>query len=183
MSRSQQLLFTQFDRLKVKDFGGSMLKGNPREARPISLRRPMHLVLRSSHAQGAQSFLKPARARIIRDLVARAAKTKGVKVYRFANSGNHLHLIVLPSSRAAFHAFIRTVSGLIARVTLDVERGRAQGKQFWDARPFTRILEWGRDYLHTCRYLAQNTLEALGFIPFQDRGLKKLRPRRKRGDG
>ncbi len=93
----------------------------------------------------------------------------GVKVYRFANSGNHLHLVILPRSRPAFQAFIRAVSGLIARITLKVERGRALGIRFWDARPFTRILAWGRDFRRTSDYLLRNTLEALGFIPYRPR--------------
>ncbi|MBL7714155.1 MAG: transposase [Bdellovibrionales bacterium] len=166
---AKQLLFPEFEKLKTKDFGGSLLKGNPRDARPISLKRPMHLVLRSSMAKGSLSFLVAKRSRIIRDLVHRSAKSQGVKIYRFANSGNHLHLIVLPQSRTAFLRFIRSVSGLIARVTLGAQRGNAKGLQFWDARPFTRILEWGKDYRRACAYLKQNILEALGFIPFQPR--------------
>lgn len=164
-----QLLFPQFEKLKVKDFGGSLVKGNPREARPISTKRPLHLVMRSSLARGERSFLRGKRARIIFDIVQKAARSHGVKIYRYANSGNHLHLIILPDSRRAYRAFVRTISGLIARVTLGVERGRPQDQQFWDARPFTRILEWGRDFQSTCAYLKQNVLEALGFIPVQPR--------------
>jgi len=169
MTSSKQFIFTGFEKLKVKDFGGSLNKGNPRDSRPISTKRPMHLVMRSTLARGEKSFLRPARAKHIKNLVQRLAQGNGVKVYRFANSGNHLHMIVLPKSRDGFNAFIRAISGLIARITLGVERGRALGLKFWDARPFTRILEWGKDYTHACRYLLQNTLEALGFIPYRSR--------------
>ncbi len=167
-----QYHFKSFDKEFKKDFGGSLLRGNAREARPISLKRPMHLVMRSSLARGELSFLHRNRSKKIETIVRRTASSKGVKVYRFANSGNHLHLIVLPSSRKDFNAFIRSVSGLIARITLGVERGSAKALRFWDARPFTRIIEWGRDYKRACKYVLQNTLEALGFIPYQKRGLR-----------
>jgi len=169
-----QLLFPEFERLKIKDFGGSLVKGNPREQRPISVKRPMHLVMRSSLAKGESSFLKTRYARQIRSMIDRSARATGIKIYRYANSGNHLHLIVMASSRTAFKRFIRTISGLIARLILGAERGKAMGIQFWDARPFTRILEWGRDYRQVCAYLLQNTLEAFGFIPYLPR--KKKRP-------
>jgi REP element-mobilizing transposase RayT len=167
MASSNQPFLSGFEKLKVTDFGGSSVKGNPREQRPIAIKRPMHLVLKSSLASGKNSFLKPRLRGRIQDVLQKAAQSKGVKIYRFANSGNHLHLIVLPKSRVAFLAFIRTISGLIARITLGVERGKALGMKFWDARPYSRILEWGRDYRRSCDYLLKNELEALGFIPYQ----------------
>src|SRR6476659_5055994 len=111
-----QLLFPELEKLKVKDFGGALVKGNPREARPISTKRPLHLVMRSSMAVGQRSFLLSNRARVIKELIHRVGKASGVKVYRYANSGNHLHLIVLPASRNAYMKFVRTISGLIARL-------------------------------------------------------------------
>jgi REP element-mobilizing transposase RayT len=178
----KQLFFPEFEKLKIKDFGGCLIKGNPREQRPISVKRPLHLVMRSSLARGERSFLNPRRSRTIRELIHRAAKKQGVKIYRFANSGNHLHFVLLPGSRAAFMRFIRSISGVIARVTLGVQRGKPLGLKFWDARPFTRVLEWGRDYHRTCDYLKQNILEALGFIPHQPRKSKYDRKKSKPPD-
>lgn len=185
MGMAKQFLFPGFEKLKEKDFGGSLLKGNAREARPVSIKRPMHLVMRSELAKGEHSFLcNTQRKNRIKALIDRAALAHGVKVYRYANGGNHLHLIVLPRSRVAFQRFIRTISGLIARLTLKVERGTALQssacasikanagikRKFWDARPFTRLLEWGRDYRQACAYVVQNTMEALGFFPYRPRG-------------
>ena len=45
----------------------------------------------------------------------------------------------------------------------------ASGLKFWDARPFTRIVEWGRDFKNFGFYILQNTLEATGFMPYQPR--------------
>jgi REP element-mobilizing transposase RayT len=170
-----------FGKLDEKEFGGSRLRGNPREQRPIAVKRPMHLVMRSTLARGERSFLRKQNARRIETLVRKLGKEKGVNVYRFANSGNHLHFVVLPSSRPAFRAYVRAVSGLIARISLGVERGTPKGLKFWDARPYTRIVEWGRDFKSVCDYVLQNTLEAIGFIAYQPRENRKERKTRKRG--
>jgi REP element-mobilizing transposase RayT len=168
-SRKQHYL-PGFKQLGVKEFGGSkLLKWNAREARPISIKRPMHLVMRSTLATGERSFLRAKRARKIETLVHNLGKECGVKVYRFANSGNHLHFIVLPSSREAFKKYVRAITGIIARLTLGVERGSAKGIKFWDAKPYTRIVEWGREFKSVCDYVLQNTLEAIGFLPYRPR--------------
>ena len=146
-----------------------MIRGNAREARPLSTKRPLHLVMRSSLAKGERSFLSPKRAKGVREVAYASAKAHGVKIYRFANSGNHLHFVVLPASLKAYFAFIRSLSGVLARLVLGAERGRPKGVKFWDALPFTRILEWGRDYRRTIDYLRQNVLEALGFVPYRAR--------------
>jgi REP element-mobilizing transposase RayT len=172
MSSKRQPHLPGFGKLSIKEFGGTSLKGNPREARPLSTKRPVHLVMRSSLAKGDRSLLKRGRSQEIEKLVRSLAKAKGVKLYRFANSGNHLHFLMLPSSRRAFQAYIRAISGVIARMSLGVERGRAKGIRFWDARPFTRIVEWGREFKTVSAYVIQNTLEAIGFIPYQTRKLK-----------
>jgi REP element-mobilizing transposase RayT len=178
MKREKQLGFEILEGKNVKHFGGSYLKNsNPKTPRPISIKKSMHLVMRSSYAKGEYSFLK--RAKKIQDIINTQGKAFGVKVYRQANGGNHLHLVILPRSRQAFNGFIRAISGLIARCVLDVERGRSffksDGKNpagFWDKRPFTRIIEWGREFKTVSTYLVQNTLEALGFIPYQPRKQK-----------
>lgn len=176
---ARQLTFSTFHKLKEKDFGGSLLRGNAREQRPISVKRPMHLVMRSSLATGTHSFRRTQNARRIEMAFRSMASKHSVKIYRYANSGNHLHLILLPKSRVAFRNFIRAITGLIARIVLKAERGKARTEadehvekstsRFWDARPFSRILEWGRDYQNVCWYLLQNTLEATGFMPYRPR--------------
>ena len=178
MKREKQLAFQLLEGKNAKYFGGAYLKNsNPKEKRPISTKRSMHLVMRSSKARANLSFLKHNRR--VHSIVATQAKAFGVKVYRFANASNHLHMIVLPISRKAFQGFVRAISGLIARVILGAERGSpkleaGEGRSwsFWDKRPFTRVVEWGRDFRTTTSYLLQNSLEALGFIPYQPREIR-----------
>lgn len=46
---------------------------------------------------------------------------------------------------------------------------KGKEQQFWQMRPFTRLLYWGRDFQTACQYVTQNTLEALGFIKYKPR--------------
>jgi hypothetical protein len=166
MKASQVALFQM--KVQKKHFGGAYLKNShAKTKRPITLKTPMHLVMRSELAKGPYSLLKFERR--VQKIIYDQGRKFGVKVYRLANAGNHLHLIILPRSRRAFLGFVRAISGLIARATLKVQRGSAKGLKFWDKRPFTRIVSWGREYRDVCDYLLQNTLEAMGFLPFRPR--------------
>lgn len=99
MRGSKQNYFPGFDGLGTKEFGGTKLRGNAREQRPIAVKRAMHLVLKSSLAVGDRSLLRQIRARRIEALVFRLGRENGVRVYRFANSGHHLHILLLAKSR------------------------------------------------------------------------------------
>lgn len=172
-NRSRQLGFEILDIKSIKHFGGAYLKNShAKTKRPLTTKRSLHLVMRSSLAKGANSFLNHDKK--IQQILSRQARRFGVKIYRMANAGNHLHMIILPQSRAAFNGFIRAISGLIARAVLGVEKGAAKKLQFWDKRPFTRIIEWGREFKSVSNYLMQNTLEALGFIAYQSRTQKLI---------
>ncbi len=173
MKHSKQLGFALLEQNNIKHFGGAHLTSNPKLKRPLSLKKTSHLVMRSLRATGRSSFHNYNNQ--ITAIIFRQAQLAGVKVYRFANGGNHLHLIILPRSRQAFNAFIRATSGLIARLVLGAEKGRAKSQQFWEKRPFTRIVEWGLDYKKACAYLMQNTLEALGFVGYTPRKRRSLR--------
>jgi hypothetical protein len=163
----------------AKSFGGRLVKGNPRSARPMSTRKPVHLVLNASVGLGSKSLLNPRFAKRIQKIVYRSGRKLGVKVYRFANAGTHLHLVILPCSKKAYLSFIRGISGLIARLVTGRERSVAENSanqkqnskhiRFWDARPFTRILEWGRDYAVASRFLKQKSLAALGFVKTKEK--------------
>ena len=43
---------------KIRSFGGSRLKGNPKTARPLNTKESIHLVLKSARAFGSQSIKK-----------------------------------------------------------------------------------------------------------------------------
>lgn len=183
MRPQQQLTFPHFRYQASLAFGGSLLKNsNAKVARPVSTKRPMHLVLRSSSATGTKSFLRSKFTARIRTLIRKQAQLNGVKLFGVANKGNHFHLLILPRSRKAYLNFVRAISGLIARVVSGQERGKAKtsastsraadlgqrtaalsSKKFWDQRPFSRIIEWGRNFKIATAILTAGTIESIGF--------------------
>jgi REP element-mobilizing transposase RayT len=113
-------------------------------------------------------------------IIKKQSKEFGVQIYSFVNVGNHLHILVRAQNRNSFKDFLRAVSGLIARKIIKRERGLAKEfshrahstpytktktdkNRFWDHRPFTRIVDWGRAYKTTMNYLNKNKIEAIGF--------------------
>ena len=88
-----------------------------------------------------------------------------------------MHLLIRAKLREDYVRFIRTVTGLIARLVSGAQRGlplkeRFRGK-FWDARPFTRIVNFEKKEFETVkRYLLKNTLETIGWIPYISRSRK-----------
>lgn len=155
-----------------KSFGGSMLAGKRKSRRPISTKHAMHLVLNSQQVFKNGSFLK--HRKLIEATVGRATKKFGVKVYRLAVARDHIHMVIKVGTRASYAFFIQFTSGLLA-LKLKFEKGA----KFWSHRPFTRIVEWGRDFKRTCEYVMMNELESMRWITYQPRGRgssKKRRP-------
>ena len=52
-----------------------------------------------------------------------------------------------------------------------IEGGKDERKKagFWEFRPFSRIVNWGKDFKNCVKYLKLNVLEAFGFIPYKPR--------------
>jgi len=147
--------------------GGSLAQGKRKSARPIDPKQGLHVVLRSSQARGHQSMLNAQYCEHIHDLVHQLAKHWGVRVYRFANVGNHIHLLIKVPSRAIWRRYIRELSGGIAIIVTGARKGAAlkkneAGRGFWDGLVFTRIVKFGRDFTMVKTYLAKNLFEAAG---------------------
>jgi len=99
--------------------------------------------------------------RKIRHLVERFAAANRVRIYKYANSGNHLHLLVQSKDPKAFQRFLKTIAGIIARAVTGARKGKPSGK-FWDSLAWTRIVHWGRDFKHVIEYVLMNELEGAG---------------------
>lgn len=184
MRKTRQLSFSGPFIQKSLAFGGNLLKkSNAKSKRPISHKNSMHLVFRSTQAKGNKSFLNSQNAKRIKAIIQNQAKTTRIQIHEFANVGNHIHLLIKIKAGNHFQArqqlqkFFRAVTGLIARHVLKAERGPSVGKipiqmkttKFWDQRPFTRVVIGSRGYRFAKDYVVQNTLEALGIIPYQPR--------------
>lgn len=177
---------------KEAAYGGSHTKGKRKTRRPFDPKQALHVVLRSSRARGEFSMLRPRHCNHIRGLVDRLKARWGVSVYRYANVGNHLHLLIRAKTRADWQGFIRELAGGIAMIVTgarkgaalerSVKRSKAAGlaqsaeRAFWDHLVFTRIVRFGRDFNNVARYVATNLWEGFG-VPvrkFLARGFRIL---------
>lgn len=139
--------------MRPKDwFGGSLLKGNPKTKRPLDSKLPTHLVLRAKKSV----FRLPKNFEFTNKLVKDTAAKYGVRIYDYANVGNHLHILLKLPHRSAWAAFIRELTGKLAA---------AVGRGIWLHRPFTRVVRgWRRAYKVIKDYLNLNKLEAVGLV-------------------
>jgi REP element-mobilizing transposase RayT len=139
--------------------GGSESHGRRKIERPVSTRRPIHLILHSDKAHGAWSLRR--HEDVVRRALGACARRAGVKVYDFANVGSHLHLLVRVRRRDAFKAFLRAFAGIVARAATGARRGRPlHDGAFWSALAWSRVVAWGRDYWGVRHYIFRNRIEA-----------------------
>ena len=143
-----------------RQFGGKLLKGNAKIRRPLSSKHAVHLVLKSEFAMGVRSMLRTENVKKVDEIIRTQAADCAVTIYHLVNVGNHLHLVVRIKEVEAYPKFIRAITGLIARHVLGAERGSAKKLQFWIARPFTRLVSWGRDWTYLNGYMIKNALQS-----------------------
>ncbi len=159
-----QLSFKGFNSSKAY-FGGSLLVGKRKGVRPISSKHALHLILKASRAKGSQSFLKHHKQ--IQYQLDKQAKKFGIRIYQYSNVGNHLHFLIRIHSRREYKKFIRAISSLIQGIVTKTLGANQKSKEiFWDFRPFSRVVSWGRDFRMAAEYVIKNTLEVLGLVPY-----------------
>ena len=160
--------------LKSRDcFGGSLLKtSNAKTARPLDSKLPIHMVLRS--AKGGLRLPKTFNG--VNEIVDRSCRKHGVTVYKYANVGNHIHLLIKIPQRRRWNAFIRELTGKIAQF-VSVNSGITIDGKFWAQRPFTRIVKgWKKAFRIAYNYVWLNELESQGHISrVQIKTLRDLR--------
>ena len=176
-----------------KEHGGALSFRTRRSRRPMALKQPLHLTLRSDFAHGHRSLLK--HQNLIRHIGRKFSRRFGVRIYRQAICGNHLHLLIQGTSRESLQNFFRVFAGHIAQQILgtapisESERSRQRGgapssfitkrekqhgckknqRKFWALLAYTRVVTWGREFKTVSRYIIQNTLEVLKLIAYQPR--------------
>lgn len=188
--KTEQRLFLDSSKLqqhnkRMKSFGGSLLKcGHARTARPLSSKDFTHLVLKSELAHQPEYRMTKKR-KLIEQIIKKNIQNFGVRIHKLAIAGHHIHVLISFKSRRKYFDWVRRITGLIARLMLKKERGLSSEntqsiltieKQlkkltFWSQRPFTRIIKWGRDFKIVYKYLENNIIQAIGFIPYVPRAL------------
>lgn len=137
------------------DFGGSLNQGKRKTRRPLSTKKPMHLILKSAKAKG-RFALSPSDHRM-KMLVVKMAKRFGVKLYTCASNWSHMHLVILIPSRRQYNAFIRALTGTMV-LKLKAQKG------FFTQRPFSKIGTWGKQFKNWLEYVEKNEMQAFGLI-------------------
>lgn len=147
-------------------FGGSLLKNSHAKCkRPLSSKLPVHVILRTK-----QSVLRqPKYFARVNETVAETARKYGIKIYDYANVGNHLHILLKLHHIRLWTPFIRELTSRLAALF------NITG--FFTQLPFTRVVAgWRRAYRIARDYMELNRLEALGFISRSEvKTLKDLR--------
>ncbi|RYZ63401.1 MAG: hypothetical protein EOP05_23655 [Proteobacteria bacterium] len=128
-------------------------------ARPLDVRKPVHVVLKSSHAVGKMSLLSIANKLVIEKIVRERAEKFRVVIQGFELMRNHLHLIARFKSRLLFQQFLKTITGLIARHVTGARKGKPFGKRFFDELAFTRVVQGFKDLRGLIDYFKKNQIE------------------------
>ena len=154
------------------EHGGELSIGKRKGARPVAIKRPMHLVIRASLAIGPWSLLYPPNAHYLKTLVSELARRWNIRIYEFSNNGNHVHLLLKAKTRIGFQNFLRVFAGKLAQFVTGTQNGRPLAKRFFDCLAWSRIIEWGKAFFAAKNYVIRNRLEAAGKIPYQPRKQK-----------
>jgi REP element-mobilizing transposase RayT len=155
-----------------KEFGGSLLAGKRKIARPLSVKKPIHLVLKST----GSSCFNPGNRRL-EFLIRSHANKYGIKLYAISLNWSHIHLLIRLPSREAYLAFIRTITSLMVSLLSKIKGKNLKG--LFDLRPFTRIVSWGREFNTVIAYHELNQLEGRGlFSRMMKRGASDAKSRK-----
>lgn len=157
---------------RMFQFGGCLLKkSNAKTARPLSTKKAMHVVLRSSRATGEWSLRSLRNRRTIERTLRYLSKVYGVKIHEYGNAGDHIHLLIKLKHRTSFAPFIRALSGTIALKVTNANKLAKLKEKFWDYRPWTRIIELKKSYSLAKDNLIQHHLAAIGYLAYRPRTL------------
>ncbi len=135
--------------------GGEPSRGKRKTARPLKTNKPIHVVLRAN-----KSTLK-TRERKIRELLKRYGEKFNIRIYRSSINSNHIHLLLVSTRRLNFQHFLRSITGLIARLM-------GKGK-LWEYLAFSRVADWGKQYRTLVKHIQMNVLEASGIVSYKPR--------------
>jgi REP element-mobilizing transposase RayT len=146
---------SEFSKSRIA-YGGDT-RGRRKVFRPLDRKRPLHITLKSSHAKGRMSLL--AHKLEVSKIIETKAALYQMKLHRYENMGNHIHILVSFKLRALVQKFLRVVSGLIARLATQASRGKPFGKRFWDFLAHTRVVTSRKDFGRMMHYFDKNEVE------------------------
>ena len=155
------------------EFGGSLLLNKRKSKRPLSVKKPIHLVLKSSH----RDLFSPRNKRL-HSLILSQSKKFNIKVYAFALNHSHIHLLIKLQQTEDYMKFVRSFTSILAQ---KIRLLRPELTEIFSLRPYTRIISWGRQFKATLKYIVINQLESLGLLSCEKK--KKAAPAKKSKKG
>jgi len=159
----KQLLLSK-EMKRQAEFGGSLLQGKRKTARPFSKKKPMHVTFRRSHSYRRVPLFAKQTAIVL--LVKALARKHGVKVYELSVNSTHIHFLLLSPAKKFFQNFLRECSTKIVGLVTGAKKGQRLLAQFWESRPWSRLVEWGRAFEAVRDYVLRNRLETAGLVPY-----------------
>ncbi len=141
--------------------GGRESIGVRKSTRPFSSKVSQHIVLKSKRAKGAWSMKHRKNQSKITSMVYVYAARFNVHVYRFANVGNHIHLLVKATERKNLADYLRVLAGRIAVTVSGARKHIKRIGKFWDTLCWSRLVKWGKEFHMVQRYVFANELEAI----------------------
>jgi len=132
--------------------GGREAVGKRKSRRPISIKKPMYIVMKSSRAEGNLRMNSKKNEERVKELLKKQAKKFGVRILQLANLGDQLHLLLKSSSKNGFQNFLRSITALIARFITGAKKGKVFGR-FWDFLAFSQILQSRREFRKVADYI------------------------------
>lgn len=119
--------------------------------RELDFKRSTHLVLRLKENLPS---LFCARDKKLREGFYKIAEKYSVKIYEMVFNHTHVHILVKLPSRESYRAFIREVTSRC--VNYWSKKTGIKLRRVFVTLPFTRTIEWGRDFLGIKKYFEKN---------------------------
>lgn len=152
--------------VKQSVYGGSL---NYRKVRrPFDSKKLTHAVFKARLGSAFRfSKFEPR----VREILKAAADRYGLRLKSVAIQGDHIHVLFYTKSSEAQTRFLRFFSAELGRRYARLRRKFGySARPLWVARPFTRLVSWGRKSLRAAQnYIARNRVEALGFLQYKPR--------------
>lgn len=146
--------------------GGSLNLGKRKKYRPMDIKRPLHVILKSYKARGKLAL--PNHDRKLIRILTKMANKFAITISERNINWDHIHLLVRGKRRENLQNFFRAIASLIAREVTGATKGKPFGR-FWSYLVFSRIVNGKRDFENVRSYIVQNTLETLGLVPYKKR--------------
>ncbi len=161
--RKNSKKLTKLRLVQTKKFYGGTLHYR-KLPRPIEDKKALHLILRCG--VNRQGFSLRTYVNLINAYLFKFSSQFQVKIYKHSINSNHIHILLKVSDRDAFKRFIRSFSASIA---VSIKSQYEYSGPFWQDRPFTRVVTWGREYSGIKEYILLNFKEAVGFVAYKPR--------------